>query len=198
MKFATAVLVISLTTLFAREANATKKSKVCGMRNWPSCALQQVDIVTSNYSISVERASSADDEEVSFSRKFCSSHGCFAAAIQRACAALILRGCCCNRYISTLTMLYLHNVFTFRSTVRVYRTECLRYHHMSHSLNWYRLEALLVEANTTTRIGKFVEPFESHRLETYGCQGDSVSSMYTTHYIECAVVNVLLPLVHCS
>lgn len=70
MNLATAFFVLSVTTLLCtRDAKATKKSKVCGMRNWPSCALGPVDIVTSNYSILPESLYSEDDDEMSFSRK---------------------------------------------------------------------------------------------------------------------------------
>ena len=55
--------------------------------------------------------------------------------------------------------------------VNLHRNECPRPD--MQNLMWYRLEAFLGGINMS--IGRFIEPIESRRLETYACQDYSVS-----------------------
>ena len=40
-----------MLTGLATGGDATKKSKVCAMKNWPECALEQTELPASNFSV---------------------------------------------------------------------------------------------------------------------------------------------------
>ena len=59
MNFAALMLFTSILTHLG--GDATKKSKVCAMRRWPACALEQRDIPASNFSVLAIEVSEADE-----------------------------------------------------------------------------------------------------------------------------------------
>jgi hypothetical protein len=119
MNFSAVAVAILSCFATCTVVNATKKSRVCGMKHWPQCALEEADIVTGGFAILPTRLSNAEDD-ISFS-------------------------------------------------VKVYRSRCPTIN--TQGLQWYKLEAFA--AGTNTSIGKFVEPVQSRRLETYSCHDES-------------------------
>ena len=76
MNFVAVFLAISMLTRFATDANATKKSKTCGTRNWPTCALEKSDIETDDFGVIPTIVSSFEEDDanvVASGELFCST-----------------------------------------------------------------------------------------------------------------------------
>ena len=67
MNFAAVAVAVLSCLALCTIVNATKKSRVCGTKHWPQCALEQANIATDDFAILPTRLSSAEDEDISFS-----------------------------------------------------------------------------------------------------------------------------------
>ena len=161
MNFSAVAVAILSCFATCTVVNATKKSRVCGMKHWPQCALEEADIVTGDFAILPTRLSNAEDD-ISFSGEL----------------FYVERHYEYRFYQLSLTadsarVTWISRVLHYSSAVKVYRSRCPTIN--TQGLQWYKLEAFA--AGTNTSIGKFVEPVQSRRLETYSCHDESVSSI---------------------
>ena len=67
-----AAVVVAMLSYFATctVVEATKKSRACGMKHWPKCALDQVDIETGDFAVLPTSWSTGEDEDIVFSGEF--------------------------------------------------------------------------------------------------------------------------------